>query len=82
MDPIQAQALLIRHEAAMKLVEHTDQSGRLGLLTEIIWPSDNLLKSSLKEAQRRGASELARILCGKTKAAPNKSLRKINWASR
>jgi hypothetical protein len=65
MDVIEAQALLIRHTAAMLHVDHVDEEGRLELLYHVLIPQPALLAASVEKAERCGHDmSLARKMCG------------------
>lgn len=50
MDVIEAKALLVRHQAAMREVGHTGIDGRLDLLFNVVCPSPALLAASIEAA--------------------------------
>lgn len=52
--------MLIRHHAALGLIEHEDEEGRLALLAQIVAPNPGALAASMEEAERRGPSLLAK----------------------
>jgi len=71
MSPLEAEALLIRHKAAMTQVNHLELDDRMSLLLMIVSPSEDVLAASLQVAQERGASKLAREIA-ETPAKPRK----------
>lgn len=51
--------MLIRHAAAIRCVETTDEDGRLDLLASVVAPGDAVLEASLSVAKDKGVSTLA-----------------------
>lgn len=60
MTPLEMQALLIRHGAALRLVRSTHD--RYALLLSVVCPSEQVEAASLAEAERHGITELAVVL--------------------
>jgi hypothetical protein len=59
MNPLQAEALLVRYQGILGYLETTDEQGRWALLAEVIDPNPYALKASLTVAAERGISKLA-----------------------
>lgn len=59
MTPLEAEALLIRYQAAISCIGRTDLPGRWALLDEVMNPSTELMLGSLHVAEARGVSKLA-----------------------
>jgi len=59
MTPFEAEALLIRYQAAINYVERTDLLGRWALLDEVVNPGPEVRAASLQVARERGVSKLA-----------------------
>src|SRR5262245_26533086 len=59
MTPLEAEALLIRYQAALQHIERTDVMGRWALLDEVVYPGDEVMLASLTVAEERGISKLA-----------------------
>jgi len=59
MTPLEAEALLVRYQAAVTQIERTDEQGRWALLDEVVYPGDGVMLASLQVAEQRGISKLA-----------------------
>lgn len=70
MDEIEIEALLIRHAAAMSVVK--ERPG-IGLLTDVLIPSDAFYRASISEAERRGPGTMARKLALETQEQGERS---------
>ena len=59
MTPLEAEALLVRYQAALPSVERTDEFGRWCLLAEVVSPGPAVQAASEWAARERGVSKLA-----------------------
>jgi len=59
MTPLEAEALLVRYQAAVTHIERTDEQGRWALLDEVVYPGELVEAASLQAAAERGVSRLA-----------------------
>ena len=59
MDALHMQAMLVRHFAAMNIVQHYDEEGRWDLLRMVVDPDEATLEASLKQAEHAGLSRLS-----------------------
>lgn len=82
MTPIEAEALLVRYQAAMPQVERADEHGRWELLGEIIDPGPDLLIISLQVAQERGVSKLALTMTGTAQQTVKEQRGRVNHTPR
>lgn len=62
LDPIEHEALLLRHQEAIELLKHPDLAGvtdlasteqRVSLLAAVVWPSEQLLEWSIARARAK-----------------------------
>lgn len=60
MNALEAEAMLVRYDAAIKGLEFTDLEGRIEILLMITHPSSRLLEISTREAESRGVSRRAK----------------------
>lgn len=65
MTELEAEAMLIRHQKAMCEVGYCSSEGRWALLAAVVQPSEELLNVSLKAAERKGPTSLARWLANR-----------------
>lgn len=68
MTPIEAEALLVRHAAAIRGLDFVDEDGRWELLGMVVFPSEDVENASMTVAEESGPRELALLLARRTES--------------